>query len=209
MVKETKAEIRRVIREGVTVYSANGLEIRPVDVCRRTFSVYVGNENVDKSRNTEQGKKDVAICAKYLDGYCYKHFAGGQMEQVLDELVAISYIATPMQVRETIDALRGMGVNGRISVFVEYMEGDLLFLYDDSYRLELPRKMEMKLTKAQVSTLNEIAQNDFKKAQAMLEGVNMVLGTQYGWLASRVVWFENPNGTVAERYAHVHDAWAE
>lgn len=40
----------------------------------------------------------------------------------------------------------------------------------------------------------------------MLEGINLVLGTQYGWLAGRVVWFENPNGSTAEKYAHAHDA---
>lgn len=28
-----------------------------------------------------------------------------------------------------------------------------------------------------------------------------------GW-QKRVVWFENPDGTVAEKYAHVHDVWA-
>lgn len=66
----------------------------------------------------------------------------------------------------------------------------------------------MKLTKMQIATLNETAQNDFTKAQAMLEGMNMVLGTKYGWLAGRVVWFENPDGSTAEKYAHAHDAYA-
>ena len=65
-----------------------------------------------------------------------------------------------------------------------------------------------KLTKTQISTLNTIAQSDFPKAKAMLDGMNMVLDTQYGWLAGRVVWFENPNGSTAEKYAHAHDAWA-
>ena len=68
--------------------------------------------------------------------------------------------------------------------------------------------MNMKLTKAQVSTMNEIARSDFQKAQAMLDGINMVFGTQYGWLAGRVVWFENPNDTTAAKHAHAHDAWA-
>lgn len=66
----------------------------------------------------------------------------------------------------------------------------------------------MKLTKTQIATLNETAKTDFPKAKAMLEGMNMVLGTQYDWLAKRVVWFENPNGSTAEKYAHAHDAWA-
>lgn len=66
----------------------------------------------------------------------------------------------------------------------------------------------MKLTKTQISVLNRTAKTDWPKAQAMLEGINLVLGTQYGWAASRVVWFENPNGSTAEKYAHYHDAYA-
>lgn len=65
----------------------------------------------------------------------------------------------------------------------------------------------MKLTKNQIATLNETAENDFPKAKAMLEGMNMVLGTQYGWLNKRVVFFDSPNGSIAEKYAHVHDAY--
>lgn len=65
----------------------------------------------------------------------------------------------------------------------------------------------MKLTKTQIATLNKTAKTDFPKAQAMLEGMNMVLGTQYGWLACRVVWFENPNASTCEKYAHAHDAY--
>jgi len=80
---------------------------------------------------------------------------------------------------------------------------------DDIVDQPEPATPVMKLTKAQVSTLNKIAQSDFQKAQAMLDGINLVLDTQYGWLAKRVVWFENPNGSVAEKYAAVHDAWAD
>ena len=67
---------------------------------------------------------------------------------------------------------------------------------------------EMKLKKDQVRKLNLTAQEDFSKAQAMLDGINLVLGTSYGWLAKRVVVFDNPNGSTAERYAHVNDAYA-
>lgn len=38
------------------------------------------------------------------------------------------------------------------------------------------------MTRAMVSELNTIAAEDFEKAQAMLEGINLVLGTKYGWL---------------------------
>ena len=65
----------------------------------------------------------------------------------------------------------------------------------------------MKLTKTQIATLNNTAKTDFPKAQAMLEGMNMVLGTQYGWLAGRVVWFDDPNASTCVKYAHAHDAF--
>lgn len=66
----------------------------------------------------------------------------------------------------------------------------------------------MKLTKTQIATLNKTALTDWPKAQAMLDGINLVLGTKYGWAASRVVWFDNPDASVAEKYAHYHDAYA-
>lgn len=40
----------------------------------------------------------------------------------------------------------------------------------------------------------------------MLEMLNEICGTKFGWLAKRVVIFENPNGSTAEKYAHCHDA---
>jgi hypothetical protein len=39
----------------------------------------------------------------------------------------------------------------------------------------------------------------------MLEMLNEICGTQYGWFAKRVVEFRSPNGSVAERYAHFND----
>ncbi len=63
----------------------------------------------------------------------------------------------------------------------------------------------MKLTKEQVKELNSIASKDFEKARAMLDGINMVLGTEYGWLAKRVVFFEDTT-TVAKKYASAYDA---
>lgn len=68
--------------------------------------------------------------------------------------------------------------------------------------------MNKKLTKEQIGIINEVAKVDFPKASGMLGGANMVLGAQYGFLNKRVVWFENPNGSTAEKYAHVHDAYA-
>ena len=38
----------------------------------------------------------------------------------------------------------------------------------------------MKLTKEQAHKLNAIAAENFEKAQGMLDGINMVLGTEYG-----------------------------
>ena len=64
------------------------------------------------------------------------------------------------------------------------------------------------MKKETISKINRIAQNDFDKARLMLDNINKVLGTQYGWLYKRVVFFDNPNGTIAEKYKGTHDAWA-
>lgn len=63
--------------------------------------------------------------------------------------------------------------------------------------------------KERINKINEVAQENFDKAQGMLDMLNEICGTQFGFLNKRVVRFENPNGSVAERYAHCHDAWAE
>lgn len=52
-------------------------------------------------------------------------------------------------------------------------------------------------------------EENFDKAQGMLEMLNAVYGTKYGFLGGRVVRFENPEGSTAEKYAHCHAAWAE
>ena len=51
-----------------------------------------------------------------------------------------------------------------------------------------------------------MAKVNFELAQTMLDGCNYHWGTSYGWLNGRVVVFDNPNATVAEKYAHCHDA---
>lgn len=63
------------------------------------------------------------------------------------------------------------------------------------------------MTREMISKLNEIATENFEKAQAMLEGINLVLGTEYGWLAQRVVFFDDTS-SIAAKYASAHDAWA-
>lgn len=57
-----------------------------------------------------------------------------------------------------------------------------------------------------IRKINETANENWEKAQGMLEMLNDICGTKFGWCAKRVVWFENPDGTTAERYAGVHDA---
>lgn len=66
----------------------------------------------------------------------------------------------------------------------------------------------MMMNREQVSVINAAAQQNFETAKAMLEAINMVLGTKYGWLNKRVVEFENPDASTCEKYAHCHDAWA-
>lgn len=66
----------------------------------------------------------------------------------------------------------------------------------------------MKMNKETISKLNNMAQEDFEKAQAMLEGINLALGTKYGWLNKRVVFFDEPDKSTHIKYQHAHDAWA-
>ena len=67
------------------------------------------------------------------------------------------------------------------------------------------RKMT-KMTKEMIGKLNNMAAENFEKAQAMLDGINMVLGTEYGWLNGRVVFFDDTS-SVARKYATAHDAY--
>lgn len=57
-----------------------------------------------------------------------------------------------------------------------------------------------------IQAINLVAKENFEVANVMLEGWNYHWGTAYGWLNKRVVIFDNPNATVAEKYAHCHDA---
>ena len=50
-------------------------------------------------------------------------------------------------------------------------------------------------------------EENFNKAQGMLEMFNSVFGTRYELIARRVVWFENPDASSAEKYASYHDAY--
>lgn len=64
------------------------------------------------------------------------------------------------------------------------------------------------MKKEMISELNNIAQENFEKAKAMLDGINMVLGTKYGWLNKRVVFFDEPDASTCIKYRNAHDAWA-
>ena len=63
--------------------------------------------------------------------------------------------------------------------------------------------------KERIENINKVAQSDFNKAQGMLEMLNELCGTRYGWLAKRVVRFDDPDASTCFKYAHAHDAWAE
>lgn len=52
-------------------------------------------------------------------------------------------------------------------------------------------------------------EENFDKKQGMLEMLNLIYGTRFGFLGGRVVRFENPNASTAEKYAHAHDAYVE
>lgn len=52
-------------------------------------------------------------------------------------------------------------------------------------------------------------EENWEKAQGMLEMLNAIYNTRFGFLGGRVVRFDDPDASRAERYAHCHDAWAE
>ncbi len=52
-------------------------------------------------------------------------------------------------------------------------------------------------------------EENFERAQGMLKMLNAICGTRYGFLSGRVVRFENPDGSVAERFKHCHDLYVE
>ena len=57
-----------------------------------------------------------------------------------------------------------------------------------------------------IRALNIVAKVDFEVAQVMLDECNEHWGTAYGWLNRRVVFFDDPDASLAEKYAHCHDA---
>lgn len=56
-----------------------------------------------------------------------------------------------------------------------------------------------------IRKINRTALEDFNKAQGMLEMYNMIAGEKLGWFNCRVVEYDKPNGSVAEKYSSFHD----
>ena len=88
----------------------DGEYVRP-NICERTFVVYIDNAN------------DTKTCVNYIGNRCYRKFFGGQMEDVLENLVAISFIKTPRELIQVIQELRKLGVTSTLQLCVEYIEG--------------------------------------------------------------------------------------
>lgn len=65
-------------------------------------------------------------------------------------------------------------------------------------------KVTFKMDKEMVKTINEIAQVNFEKAISMVEGINLVLGTNYSFLNKRVV-FLDENCKAQDAYAYAEN----
>lgn len=63
------------------------------------------------------------------------------------------------------------------------------------------------MDKETIGVLNTIAQENFKQAKAMLEGINLLLNTRYEFLNKRVVFFDDPDTPSCIKYKNAHDAW--
>lgn len=61
--------------------------------------------------------------------------------------------------------------------------------------------------KEAIGQINEVAKEDFEVAEWMLDVVNNSVETSFGWLNGRVVMFDNPDASTAEKYMHCRDAY--
>lgn len=52
-------------------------------------------------------------------------------------------------------------------------------------------------------------EENYDKAEGMLQMLNAIYGTQYGLLNRRVVRFDNPCGSLAEKYSGCYDLLCE
>lgn len=102
------SELRSAMRNPM---SFNGMVYERPNICERTFVVYISHPD------------DINVCVDYIGHRCYRRFFAGQMEHVLDNLVAISYIKTPLELVELMRELRVLGVSHGFDVMVEYVMG--------------------------------------------------------------------------------------
>lgn len=52
--------------------------------------------------------------------------------------------------------------------------------------------------KETIKKINHVAYDNFEVAEGMLEIVNDIMGTKFGWLNRRVVIFDNPDASIEE-----------
>ena len=57
-----------------------------------------------------------------------------------------------------------------------------------------------------IQAINLVAKVNIEAAQVILDECNEHWGTAYGWLNRRVVFFDDPDASVSEKYSHCHDA---
>lgn len=61
--------------------------------------------------------------------------------------------------------------------------------------------------KEKIDKINRMALENFAIAEGMLDMLNDIYGTHFGWLNKRVVIFNKPEASSAEKYAHCYDAY--
>lgn len=104
-------QLLNAMRNPVPFDNLNGIEYVRPNICGRTFVIYVN---------------DIKPCLDYLGNRCYRKFFGGQMEHVLHDYVAISFIKTPLELKRVVRELRNIGVRSTLEICVEYVEGCII-----------------------------------------------------------------------------------
>lgn len=86
----------------------------------KTYSVAMGAVLRGQSANV----KDSAILRGIIGNRCYNHFAGGQLEEVVDDGFVLSYLPNMEAVDNAVSALREAGVKGLLQVGEDSQEED-------------------------------------------------------------------------------------
>lgn len=88
----------------------------------KTYSIAIGTEIA----NEPASPKTTAILRKIIGNRCYAWFAGGQLEEVIDDGFSLSYLPDMASVDSAASTLREVGVDVALLITEEIDDGKTL-----------------------------------------------------------------------------------